>query len=71
MAASQLLEKCCKHHIDARTKSTRLDISITSVQFPQLTSEEHNCLYACNGYYFECPGYIEYKEVKLCALLKI
>lgn len=71
MAASQLIEKCCKHHVDARTKSIRLEISITSARGIELTEKERDCLYACNGYNFQCPEYIEYKEVLLCVLSKI
>jgi hypothetical protein len=63
MAASQLLEKCCKHHIDARLKSYAVEISFSIVTSRELTSEERDCLYACNGYYFQCPRYMSTKEV--------
>jgi hypothetical protein len=66
MTSSRLIDKCCKNHINAQTKSISLEITMNSAISSKLTSDEHDCLYKCNGYNLRCPNYNSYKEVTIC-----
>jgi len=66
MAATQLLERCCKRHIDADLKARRLEVTFQNIISFGLTNEERDCLYICDGYNCQCSGYYQYKEVKIC-----
>lgn len=75
MADMRSFEECCKRHFDADLKSRRLEVTFQNVLYFELTNEEYDCLYACNGYNHECPRYHnqyeyhnQYKEVEICAL---
>jgi hypothetical protein len=52
---------CCEAHMKARMDSTRFEVNGSRVFHPNLTDNERTCLYACNGFKFECPYYSPYK----------
>ena len=62
MAATQLIERCCRRHIDADLKSRTLEVTFANIISYNLNNEERDCLYRCDGYNYQCSNYIQYKE---------
>lgn len=53
------LEHCCTNHIEARLKSYEIRFTMSYFTTSELTSNERDCLYACNGMNDKCKNYKE------------